>query len=569
MLLWAKPTILFSEIAIHRYFVFKNQQHSGEFVSRRDELSHSQWMTLLVFSLYRLCIAVILLTLYVFDFGFFNLGQHSSILYNVAIGFYLVFSILLLFSVHHQYPGFNFQANLQVIFDIVILTLLLYASQSVYSSNSILFGFGILLNAVIAGGGLLTAGRISLFFAAIASIAVLVQHFFSDQAFTLDKYQEIGILGATFFATATLGFGLSHRIKKSEALASQRGLDLAKLEMLNEKIVSNMHSGIIVVDENDRVRLVNRAAWYLLGIPERPGPQLLSELSLVLANFVTKWRQRKGDKSMPGQVMLENQGVLSQISAITDQLDDPQVCLILLEDAARLTQQAQQMKLASLGRLTASIAHEIRNPLGAISHAEQLLEESPRLNKEDLRLTEIIREHSERMNHVIENVLQLSRRKEAVPKVLNIKSWLEDFISTFKLHDLPHSEITLHVEPENLEIFIDPSQLYQILSNLCENGLHYSFEKVGKPMLILKAGITVDGGETMLEIIDFGQGIDPSTTEVIFEPFFTTKTGGTGLGLYIAKELCEANSASLQYFPRERGGSCFRITFHQLDNIGD
>lgn len=524
-----------------------------------------QWPILAVFSFYRLCIAAILLFFYFFDFNFFQLGHYAPELYEIFITCYVFLALVFLLCVFKKYVGFTLQANTQVIADIVILTLLLYASYGAYTPQSLLFGFGILLNAVIAGGGLLTGGRISLFFAAIASIAVLLQHFFSGTTmfFATSGYQEIGILGATFFATATLGYGLSRRIKASEALARQRRLDVSKLEKMNELIIHRMHSGVIIVDEEDRVRFMNQAAWYLLGVPVREGPRMLYEISPELAQRFTQWRKQNNKTGKSNQVMLEKHGILGQITLVKDDADDIAMGLIFLEDAARMAQQAQQIKLASLGRLTASIAHEIRNPLGAISHAGQLLAESPHLKQDDLRLTEIIKQHSERMNQVIENVLKLSRRKEATPKLFKLKSWLEDFITQFKAQDFPEALIKLDVEPGELEVFIDPSQLRQVLTNLCENGIRYSGESSGKPQLELKGGVAPNTQEPVLEIIDFGPGIKQQDADYIFEPFFTTKSGGTGLGLYIAKELCEANGASLQYFPREQGGSCFRIIFGQ------
>jgi two-component system sensor histidine kinase PilS (NtrC family) len=240
--------------------------------------------------------------------------------------------------------------------------------------------------------------------------------------------------------------------------------------------------------------------------------------------------------------------------------------LIYLEDSSVMAQQAQQMKLASLGRLAAGVAHEIRNPLGAISHAGQLLSESPQLEGPDKRLTEIIQTQSRRMNRIIENVLQLSRRAHSNPQHIRLQSWLEHFASEFaqERHVDAHS-IAVDINPPDMEIHVDPTQLQQVLTNLCDNGVRHSADHPGLPKVELRGGVTRESGGPFLDVIDHGSGIPPENAEHIFEPFFTTETTGTGLGLYIARELCEINRARLSYLPVPTGGSCFRINF---SNVG-
>ena len=226
-----------------------------------------------------------------------------------------------------------------------------------------------------------------------------------------------------------------------------------------------------------------------------------------------------------------------------------------------MAQQAQQLKLASLGRLTASIAHEIRNPLGAISHAGQLLAESQRLDAGDSRLTEIIKEHSQRVNTIIENILQLSRREHVHAKEFQLKPWLDEFLYDFcSSEHVSNRQISLDISPEDTEIRMDPSQLHQIMWNLFSNGIRHGGTK-GLPTLVIKGGVTQESHIPFLDIIDSGPGIDPETAQHIFDPFFTTEPHGTGLGLYIARELCECNQARLNYIQRQEGGGCFRITF--------
>ena len=239
---------------------------------------------------------------------------------------------------------------------------------------------------------------------------------------------------------------------------------------------------------------------------------------------------------------------------------------IFIEDTGEIQQQAQQLKLASLGRLSAGIAHEIRNPLGAISHASQLLSESPNLDQGDQRLTDIIYDHCLRMNDVIENVLEMSRRAPATPVKLKLREQLCEFNDAYTNAN-QNAEIEIDVEPPDTEIRMDPSQFHQVLTNLVQNGLRYSEEHSQCAYVRLQGGVDTISERPYLNIIDRGPGVDEAKVANLFEPFFTTEASGTGLGLYISRELCESNQARLSYSRHDDGGGCFRIIFAHPDRI--
>ena len=225
----------------------------------------------------------------------------------------------------------------------------------------------------------------------------------------------------------------------------------------------------------------------------------------------------------------------------------------------------QQSKLASLGRLSASIAHEIRNPVGAMSHAAQLLGESAALSEDDIRLTEIIQTHSSRVSHIIDNVLQLSRRESSRPERLPLKSWLDEFADEFvRTLELQEGEFSIAEIAPDIEARIDKGHLHQVLWNLCDNAVKYASE-TGGILVEIQAGRMRGVGRPYIEVLDCGLGIDPAMADKIFEPFFTARSGGTGLGLYISRELCELNRATLVYLDRPGGGSIFRIVFADPD----
>jgi two-component system sensor histidine kinase PilS (NtrC family) len=323
-----------------------------------------------------------------------------------------------------------------------------------------------------------------------------------------------------------------------------------------------MRTGIVVVDAAGWIRMANPSARSLLGV--RPDEELLT-LPEVLREHLDAWRRNTELRAAPFQVGLGTPEV--RVNFLPVRSDDPSADVtVFLEDTSEVQQQAQQLKLAALGRLSASIAHEIRNPLGAISHAAQLLRESQDLETGDRRLTEIIHTHCLRMNGVVENVLETSRRRPPTPVRLILARHLESFVADFQDGDAD-ADLRLRVDPPSTEVRIDRSQLDQVLTNLVGNAARHSRDHSGKGTVYLEGGIDPRTERPYLNIVDEGCGVPDESVNKLFEPFYTTVRSGTGLGLYISRELCEANQARLTYYRHERGGACFRITFSHPDRI--
>ena len=299
-------------------------------------------------------------------------------------------------------------------------------------------------------------------------------------------------------------------------------------------------------------------------MPSMSKHQSLENFSPQLAGQLDSWRHDPFKRPKPFRS--HSTGPEVQANFTMMEAGEQSSILIFVDDNTRMAQQAQQLKLASLGGLTASIAHEIRNPLGAISHAAQLLQESTELNKSDARLCEIIHQHTIRANKVIENVLQLSRRKQVEPELFNMHDWLESFINDFQANQDQQCSIKFVCKKKDLKFRIDPSQIQQVLTNLFQNGIRYSEQNTGKRTLTVVADFNIQSEQPTLDIIDQGPGVPTEQQDKIFEPFYTSEKSGTGLGLYIARELCEANQARLDYHP-VTSGSCFRITFSHPSRI--
>ena len=523
---------------------------------------HSHLRSLQIYCYYRLFISFILLGFFVGRSGLGNINIVNSKLYFATTSTYIVICLLSLITVYLHRATITKQAMTYVCADIFTLTLLIHASGGLNSNLTIL------LVVAVAAGNILIVGRLATFIAALATLGVLYEEFYySLNTDSLESFEfvQAGTLGIAFFATAAFAQQLAKRLRESENLATQRGADLAELEQLNHLIIQRMRTGIIAINDEQNINLINDAAWQILGKPDASRNSQLHSLSPKLETEYQHWLQHTDYRCPPFQASNTSPEILCNFTHLNE--DEQTGVLIFLEDQTQMTQQAQQMKLASLGTLTASIAHEIRNPLGAISHAAQLLQESTALDKSDARLAEIIQQHSLRMNTIIENVLQLSRRSYPHAKRLTLVTYLNQFIQEFKLGDNSDSNIGITVEPGDLETRIDASQLSQVLTNLCQNGLRYSREHTGKPLLNLLAGKTTGNERPYIDVIDYGKGISAEEAEHIFEPFFTTGASGTGLGLYIARELCEANEARLNYIPMQDQGSCFRITLPHPNRI--
>ena len=350
-------------------------------------------------------------------------------------------------------------------------------------------------------------------------------------------------------------------MRESEDLVRQKDVDLANLADLSQYIVQHLRESLLVVDAADRIRLINESAAEILGDTHAVPGALVGEVSPRLLYSLSTWRQGARDEDAPSSFVAADGARMIQPHFAPLGGLAPGPTLIFLEDTSLLAERVQQSKLAALGRLSASIAHEIRNPVGAMSHAGQLLAESPRIGPDERRLTDIIHNNSERVSTIINNVLQLSRRDATKPARLMLGDWLEEFVSEFsETMQIPTARIGLYEEADDLEVRFDPSQLRQVVWNLCDNAVKYGEARDGISVEIRLSRIN-PSFRPYLEVSDRGPGIDIEAADRIFEPFFTGRKGGTGLGLFIARELCQLNRAILLYEPRTGSGSTFRVVF--------
>ncbi len=533
-------------------------------IQKATEEPDLSWRVLVTLNGFRILICVALLGLFFAksDPRFF--GHANPTLYLATVAGYLVFAVLSAVSLRQRWVPYSALAIASIIVDILAIVSILHASNGVSS------GIGGLLIIFVGAGSLVLPPRYPTLLAALATFAILGQQALSQLSGLAapTNYPAAGILSGIIFAMALAAQPLARRIQASEALARQFGVDLKNLSELNQYIVQHLRESIVVVDANDDVRLINSSANRLLGSESTVAGTSIVDAFKPLGEYIQDWRTKNTMSSHPEFTLItegENARITAHLAPLGRDGQRIGPILIFLEDVSLMNARVQQSKLASLGRLSASIAHEIRNPVGAMSHAAQLLSESRALSEDDIRLTEIIQTHSSRVSHIIDNVLQLSRRESGQPELLELKQWLDDFGEEFtKTLELQEGEFTIGRIPAEIGVRMDRSHLRQILWNLCDNAVKYASE-TGGILVEVQGGRMPGQGRPYIEVLDCGLGVDKATADKIFEPFFTARSGGTGLGLYISRELCELNRATLVYLDRPGGGSIFRIVFADPD----
>ena len=518
------------------------------------------WRVIGLLNLYRLLIPLVLLSLRWFAGPSWGLAAARPDLFVGACIAYFTAALLLIIARRLEWSSLRIVALVNAIIDAIAVGFLMYAAGGVASGLGILLVLPVFALAVLAGR------RDAFLIAAVAALAVLVQQVFAGitDATPLADYATSGLLGAVLFLTSLATWPVALRLRETDALVRRRELDLANLAQLSQYIVQHLRESILVLDDQDRIRLINESAAGILGDKHAFPDALIGEASPRLMFLLESWRQGAADggtesPSDPTFVAADGARVIRPHFAALGSTS-PGPVLVFLEDTSILAERVQQSKLAALGRLSASIAHEIRNPVGAMSHAGQLLAESASLTSDDRRLTEIIRANATRVSGIIDNVQRLSRREPARLEWLTLSAWTEEFQAEFcGTMEFPRARLIVG-SSDDLEVHVDPDQLRQILWNLCDNALKYAVREDAARAIEIRYGRMPANARPYLEVADRGEGVRPEIVERIFEPFFTSGRG-SGLGLFLARELAQANGSTLLYEPRAGGGSIFRLVF--------
>ena len=509
----------------------------------------NQYQLGLWYGSYRLIIALCLFLVFLTTSQHFNLNYIYSPLYLLTLILYVVMSSSQLIS--YKFFPLKIRSPITHFFaiDIIIYSLLIFASNGPNLHVSLLF------TITIFAASILLESKKALFITLVAVIGIIYQQFVGSlfSIITLNNIGNSTLLSILFLFVYACGQITIKRFRNLEISNFHQSLALNQLQNINRYILEQIETGYLVLDQNHLVILSNPASKQLLGIPSYFSAEtfLLQEAQPDLYTLLTL-NPLENDKKFQFKSRLSEH----QTDITIQKLQVPHQTLILLviHDNKRLNQQVQQLKLAALGQLSASIAHEIRNPLAAIIQANNLYPNSTLLDQ--AQLSTMITKQALRINKIIDDTLNMAKNKETFPSLILLDSFIHEFI----LEDLSDisDKIKLDFEP-NLSIFFDESQLRQILINLIRNAVRhnnpnysYIFIKIYKQENLVR-----------IEVKDFGNGIAQQDIHDLFQPFFSTEINGTGLGLYLSMSFCEANQAKLTYIEQEFG-ACFRIECSSL-----
>jgi two-component system sensor histidine kinase PilS (NtrC family) len=498
------------------------------------------------FNLYRLLEAA-LLALMLFSPAGMLFGESAHpILGQITTAAYLLAGVGLLVWAHRQ-RAMRAQVMVGTAIDIIVATLAMHALPAASP------GIALALLFNIGAAALLLPLRYGLGGAALAAGAMIGEMIWSSVYDTDARpLAERLMFSVSYLAIAMLTYLLGRQMRASQALAERRGAEVADLAEINELIIRRMRTAVVVVDGDGSLRLANEAALLLLGEIDQRNLLLAAP---ELARRLQAWQQDGVSDDTPLRLGAEQTEVLPRFARL---LANGDAVLVFLDDTSLVSRRAESITLATLGRFSASLAHEIRNPLAAISYATQLLEESREIVDGDRRLLQIIHQQCLRTNGIVESVLGIARRERANAEHVELVGWVRRFVEDYQQMLPPESGSVQVTNPTpSLAALVDPKHLQQVLTVLLQNALNYG-RLPSQPARVTLAVHALDGKPT-IDVTDRGPGIPEGSLSRLFRPFFTTSEHGTGLGLYIARELCRANESTLDYVPVPGGGSCFRV----------
>ncbi|MFT3736366.1 MAG: ATP-binding protein [Rhodocyclaceae bacterium] len=496
-------------------------------------------VSLRYFNFYRVVIASLLAI-----FGsVFSIGSSAPQAYAVVAIAYWFAAIAFAVFTPRSGGQHEFLLTWQVALDVVVLTGIMFISGSQRGTVPYL------LMSTLAGAALVAEGRLVLGFAAMTTIAVLSEQVLQIVLFGVnaDDMARTGIICLGYFAVALVARLLARRAIENEALAQQRGQALQRQMRVNHRIIEDMQDGVIVLDTEHCVRQSNPRVAELTGV------ELVEGEPLDLRVPALGEALRAGKQS----VRIEQTG--KRLSLRKVEAEEGGDTVLYLEDTDRIEAQARQLKLAALGRLTANIAHEIRNPLASVSQAAELLIDEKRAAMQQ-RLSRIVLDNAGRIDRIVRDVLELGRRDRTTPELLDATLFVQNCIEEFAMHTEAARRCIVVQSSEQPRIHFDRVHLTQILGNLLGNALRYCRQQSGSVEVRIAQ---LAEGVVLIAICDDGPGIPADQREQVFEPFHTTDPKGTGLGLYVARELAVANAASLSLVESAAGAEFHLIARSQ------
>lgn len=387
--------------------------------------------------------------------------------------------------------------------------------------------------------------------------------FYQNSLENVQLFQTTSILSSAIFILVIMVGYLATQARENKIQAWIQTISANQLHELNDTVFSEMQTALVVVNLVGEIISMNHQARLLFDLPsEMPPPTQLQSLSSELIQRQARWERIKENDHTPFQIKGVDYSV--EFSFVRMKTYAPLI-MLSFEDMRHSFQKVRENRLAALGRLTASIAHEIRNPLGSVLSANELIKEQTQ-DTMILYLAEKITNNGQRMNVIIDNILSMFSQKTATVQLIKLNQFIHEVIEDASSYDALES-IPIRTDMSAAaaySIYFDREHLRQILHNLMLNAVAHSGRQDVE--ITLKAHFATSGHFLYLDICDNGLGIAEDDQDRIFEPFFS-KQQGTGLGLFLVREMCLANQAKIEYVDREEGGACFRITMERYQLI--
>jgi two-component system sensor histidine kinase PilS (NtrC family) len=519
-----------------------------------EQQQHDRELIVRVYALFRLLIASTMLALTVL--AKINAAMNIEPLpwFALSSALYMATAILTAVIVFRHLSTQESSTLLMLWTDILLLPLITINAGNFSTSIGMLLALSFLLGSLSLQQGYAVR--------ALAAAIFLITALWISQSFSTGSNLNLSnslSLGLAYLMIGFLSLRLARYLNITEEIVLQQHLSLKNQIDVNAFIIQQLRSGALVVDPGHRIKYGNDAAWQMLGCSPESSNQQLASLSEDLDTALQKWQETTTASQQTSSVHLK-QDVSVRFTDFGSSADGG--VLITLEDQKDAARQAQQLKLASLGKLTAGVAHEIRNPLSAIHQAAQLLEESSSHDPQQMRLLEIIQTNTRRMNSQVEEILQLSRRTPNSESI-QLKQWLQPLIDEYRNSSLAeNNQLLLQLPDIPCPINFDAEQLRQVLLNLITNAQQHSSTAEGE--LIVSVSVDCAGMDktTTIDVEDNGEAIPQEQAGKLFDPFYTTHNTGTGLGLYLSRELCLNNNADLEFIPM-KNSNIFRISLKE------
>jgi len=495
--------------------------------------------------------------------------------YLLVISVYLltIFFSLLFNQVEDLYRF----AFCQVGADLFLYTVIVFLTGGYSSPFPFLYLFSILWAALaLKGGGYWTASVSSILF----GLVVDLQYFrilmpprplgLADLRFAnpWDILGRVFLHIVAFFAVAFLGHQISQRYRRTSEELTERTEDLEKLRTLSDVVFESITSGIAVLDEQGKVRSVNSAARKMLSLGRHPAHgQPLSEVfrGIPIGDLLEK-APEKGLKRWEGHFSDET-GTQRILGLSISPLKEPEKGhVVIFQDLTDLRDMETRLriseKLSAIGRMAASMAHELRNPLASMSGSIQILKDGLSLEEENLHLMDIVLTETGRLNDLVSNFLDYARPPDPRFRDVDLREIIRETVKLLE-PSLAGTRIALvtNLPKEKAILSVDVSQIRQIIINLVRNSAEALQGRGGTVEISLFRENTSAGEFTVLSVADDGEGIPQNILPEIFEPFRTTREKGTGLGLAIVYQLVQIHKGTIDVQSEAGKGTTFKIRF--------